>query len=44
MISYLSLTNKPDYILQTRKPCQFMREPHSPDNKLEKGTKKQLID
>ena len=43
MISYLSLTNKPDYIMQTHKPCQYMREPHSLGNKLEKGKKKQLI-
>ena len=40
MISYLFLTNKLDYILQTHKPCQYMREPRSPGNKLEKGKKK----
>ena len=44
MISYLFLTNKPNYILQTHKPYQYMREPRSPGNKLEKGNKKQLID
>ena len=43
MISYLFLTNKPNYILQTHKPYQYMREPRSPGNKLEKGKKKQLI-
>ena len=43
MISYLFLKNKPDYIMQTHKPCQYMRESCSPDNKLEKGKKKQLI-
>ena len=44
MISYLFLTNKLDYILQTQKPCLYMREPRSSGNKLEKWKKKQLID
>ena len=40
MIIYLFLKNKPDYIMQTHKPCQYMREPRSSGNKLEKRKKK----